>query len=185
METRENGLRQGGKLKIGPVIREFSSSDDGVALTELLHRAYAVRAAAGLKFTATYQAPEHTLRRISKGRCFVVEDDGKIVGTLCLFFPESDSPVEFYRDPSTCHFGRYGVEPACKGRGIGRALHDHIVNHAAALGGTRMALDTAAPAADLVAMYGRWGYAEAGRFQRGQVNDESVIMARGIGARVG
>lgn len=44
-----------------------------------------------------------------------------------------------------------------------------------------MALDTAAPAADLVAMYGRWGYAEVARFRWSTVNYESVIMARRIG----
>jgi hypothetical protein len=49
-------------------IRPFSEADDDIgALTGLLHRAYAPLASRGLRFTATHQLPEVTLRRLHRG----------------------------------------------------------------------------------------------------------------------
>jgi len=161
-------------------IRNFDAADDVGALTELLHRAYASQAAKGLRFFATHQSPEVTQRRISRGHCFVLELNCRIVGTITLYRPDGNSDVPEYRDPLTFNFGQYGVEPEFKGRGYGRLLHDFILDFAGAHGGEWMALDTAAPASDLVAMYTRWGYSEVTRYRWQVTNYESVVMRRKI-----
>ena len=161
-------------------IRNFVAGDDVVALTQLLHRAYASQAAKGLRFSATHQSPEVTQRRILGAYCFVLELDYRIVGTICLYGPDENSEVPEYRDPLTFNFGQYAVEPEFKGQGYGRLLHDHILDFAADQGGKWMALDTAAPASDLVAMYTRWGYSEVTRCRWQMTNYESIIMKRPI-----
>ena len=160
----------------------MAATDDIAGLTALLHRAYATQAARGLKFFASYQSPAVTADRIAKGTCFMAEIDGSVVGTICLYGPRAEPSVPQYCDPHTYHFGQYAVDPPCRGRGIGRALHDHILLHAASLGGRFMALDTAAPATDLIEMYARWGYVEIGRSAWSVTNYQSVIMRRPIAA---
>jgi GNAT superfamily N-acetyltransferase len=161
-------------------IRNFDAGDDVVALTQLLHRAYANQASKGLRFSATHQSPEVTQRRISRGYCFVLELDRRIIGTICLYPPDENSEVPEYRDPLTFNFGQYGIEPEFKGRGYGRLLHNFILAFAGEQGGEWMALDTAAPATDLVAMYIRWGYSEVTRCRWQMTNYESVIMKKPI-----
>ncbi len=160
------------------MIREFRSTDDLEALTGLLHRAYSVQAGRGLRFTATHQSVEVTRLRIERGHCFVWEEGGRLVGTICLYPPDPENGQEVYRDPLTWHFGQFGVEPGGKGRGIGKQLHAKVLEEAYARGGRWMALDTAAPATDLIGMYGRWGYREVARHTWGTTNYESVILRR-------
>lgn len=184
LRRAKNPIRatMGAKQTRGAVIRPFHPSDDILALTDLLHRAYETQAARGLRFFASHQPPEKTAERISKGTCFIAEYDGGVVGTICLYGPAPDSQVSVYRDPHTYHFGQYAVDPPYRGKGIARALHDRILAHAASRGGKFMALDTAAPATDLLEMYARWGYVEVDRTAWSVTNYPSVIMRRPIEA---
>ena len=161
-------------------IRVFTPEDDGVALTKRLQRAYAPRAARGLRYNATHQTPEVTTRRLFRGHPLVAEVDGAVVGTITVYGPEPESKVALYRDQHTYHFGQFGVEPGTKGRGIGRALHGAAIDYALAQGGRFMGLDTAAPAGDLIAMYLRWGYVVVDRTSWESTNYESVIMCRAL-----
>jgi GNAT superfamily N-acetyltransferase len=161
-------------------IRPWEPRDDVVEITEMLHRAYAPLAARGLRYNATHQPPEVTRRRLSGGFAFVAEVDGRLVGTITTYRPDLQSTALVYREPFTFHFGQFGVEPDFKGKGIGRALHQAILDCAVGNGATAMALDTAAPASDLIALYRRWGYSEVGRAQWDSTNYESVIMVRAL-----
>jgi hypothetical protein len=73
-----------------------------------------------LRFYATHQPPEVTAERIADGTCFVLEEDARLIGTITVYaayaaYAESEVPC--YREPGTFHFGQFGVEPECKGRG--------------------------------------------------------------------
>jgi GNAT superfamily N-acetyltransferase len=157
-------------------IRDWRNDDDVEALTRMLHRAYAPLAAAGLRYMATHQPWEVTLRRLERGRALVAELDGEIIGTLTVYTPDSESTVPLYRDAQTYHFGQFGVEPDHKGRGIGRKLHQAAILHTREQGGRYLALDTAAPATDLIATYQRWGYHIMERMAFSATNYESVVM---------
>lgn len=76
----------------------------------------------------------------------------------------------------THHFGQFAVDPDHKGNGIGRALHQAAIDHVREQGGCYLALDTAGPAADLIATYQRWGYQIMERMSFSATNYESVIM---------
>lgn len=65
---------------------------------------------------------------------------------------------------------------------MGTALHAHALDHAAAKGAKRMALDTAAPATGLIRMYRSWGYTECGSCDwRPHTNYVSTLMVRPVG----
>lgn len=163
-----------------PLIRLLAPDDDLVALTGMLHRAYAPLAARGLRYTATHQSPEVTARRAASGVCFVAELSGRLIGTITAIPADPACPAPAYREPGIFHFGQYAVAPEHKGRGLGRRLHDIALRLARERGGHAMLLDTAAPAADLIAMYSRWGYIEIGRHRWETTNYESVIMRRAL-----
>ena len=164
-----------------PTIRAIRDSDDFVALTELIHAAYAPQAIRGLRYWGTYQTPDDTRKRLGQGFGFVAEVAGRFVGTITVRPPQPDSPLALYREPCTWSFGQFAVGPALKGRGLGRRLHDHVLAFARSRGARTMALDTASPAASLIAMYRRWGYELAGEVDwRPRTNYVSVVMRKQI-----
>jgi GNAT superfamily N-acetyltransferase len=162
-------------------VRPLSPQDDLVALTDLIHAAYARRAASNLRYWATHQTVEDTARRFKAGHGLIAEANGQIVGTLTVRPPSPDSEVALYRDPTTWTLGQFAVLPSLQGRGIGRRLHDAALDFARSQGGSILALDTAAPATDLIATYRRWGYRVVGECDwRPHTNYISVVMSRTI-----
>lgn len=167
-------------------IRTLTPDDSLEDLTELLHRAYAPLAERGLRYLATYQDVETPRARKTKGRCFVACVGTTLVGTITLYPPrtglnhgnlESDEP-EWYQQPGVAGFGQYGVEPAWKGQGIGRALHATVEQAARDLGAVELACDTAAPATALIEMYARWGYRVVAETRWDVTNYRSVILSK-------
>lgn len=55
------------------------------------------------------------------------------------------------------------VEPARRGQGLGRALLEAVIVHAAALGAAQLHLEVAVDNAAALALYERAGFARAGR----------------------
>lgn len=152
-------------------------SDDPAALTELLHRAYAELLEMGLRFTATAQPVETTIRRLREGFPFVAELDGRIVGTITVVEDDQDG-IPLYAQPGVWYFTQFGVEPDLKKSGIGKQLHDHVCEFALAHGCHSMALDTSDQATHLIALYERWGYRIVDTFKWNSVNYHSVVMAQ-------
>ncbi|HEV8689983.1 MAG TPA: GNAT family N-acetyltransferase, partial [Ideonella sp.] len=60
-------------------IRPLAARDSLDALTQLLHRAYAPLAAAGMNFSAAAQSADDTAQRAAEGQCFVATCDGQLV----------------------------------------------------------------------------------------------------------
>ncbi len=164
-----------------PTIRELTPTDDIDALTDLIRAAYAEKAAAGMRYWATHQSAQETAQRCARGVCLLAELEGRVVGTVTVMPPQPQSKAPLYREPSTYSIGQFAVHPEFKGQGIGQALHAAAMAHAMSEGAQTLALDTAAPAAALIAMYERWGYRIVGQVDwRPHTNYESVLMARGI-----
>lgn len=95
--------------------------------------------------------------------------------------PHSESAAPLYRDPHAWSFGQLAVAPRWKGRGLGNALHAAVLQIARTHEARTMALDTAAPAKRLIALYESWGYRIVGTVNwRPRTNYESVLMTRSI-----
>jgi ribosomal protein S18 acetylase RimI-like enzyme len=75
-------------------------------------------------------------------------------------------------------FGKFGVEPDSKGRGIGRALFEAAEAHARECGAHTFCCDTAVPATELIDLYRRWGFEIVDRQQWSVTNYPSVVLAK-------
>lgn len=161
----------------GVVIRPVAQDEDLVALTAMIHAAYAPHAARGLRFWGTHQSVADTARRLASGRAWVVCNGDRYVGTATLRPPQPDSAVPLYRQAGIYTLSQFCVCPTLKGTGLGKALHAHVLAEAEALGALGLALDTAQPASGLIALYEAWGYTVVGRCDwRPDTNYESVVM---------
>jgi GNAT superfamily N-acetyltransferase len=96
-----------------------------------------------------------------------------IVGTILARAPQPQSKAPLYRDAYTWSFGQFAVAPELKGRGLGRDLHEAVLELACHSSAKVMALDTAAPALRLIALYESWGVD-----WRPRTNYPSVLMTR-------
>lgn len=162
-----------------PLIRELAPDDNMELLTQLVHAAYAPQAARGLRYWGTHQTVADTASRFASGHGLVAEFNGEYAGTITVRPSQPESPVALYREPGTWSISQFAVAPSFKGRGLGKALHEAAVSHALRKGGMTMALDTAAPAAGLIAMYRTWGYQLVGQHDwRPHTNYVSVVMSR-------
>lgn len=159
-------------------IRPLTRTDDLERITTLVRAAYAAHAAQGLRYWGTHQTVEDTAERFAAGTGLVMLEGEEYVGTIIVRPPNAESPVALYRDPTVWTVAQFCVSPDCRGRGYGRLLHAAALATAVAEGARTVALDTAAPATGLIAMYESWGYRVVGGCDwRPFTNYESVVMA--------
>ena len=159
------------------VIRRWRDDDDPHAVTALVRAAYAHHAREGLRFWATHQSVEDTLERLGRGAAFVALDGSAYVGTVTVQPPSPGAEVALYREPDVHSIHQLAVALSHRGGQLGRRLHDVAAAHARDQGARRLALDTAAPAYGLIALYRRWGYRTVGTHDfRPFTTYESVVM---------
>lgn len=167
---------------MNPDIRPYQPGDNLGAITDLIHRAYAVHLERGLRYWGTHQPASDTEKRLRAGVGLVMLWQGEYIGTITVRPPQPDSSVALYRDPAVYSLAQFCVAPRFKGQGLGRRLHDHAVEVACERGARTIALDTARPATALIRLYEAWGYAVVGECDwRPHTNYVSVLMARPIG----
>lgn len=160
-------------------VRTLLPTDRVDAITDLLHRAYARNAAAGLRFVATHQESAVTAERLAQGYSFIAEIDEEIVGTITVRAPEKTPYGEYDPPFPIAAFGQFAVDPDRKGLGIGDALLTNAEGVALEAGCQELTLDTAQPAAELIAYYERRGFRIVGRADwRPETNYESWIMGK-------
>lgn len=175
-------MRNASQLMIAGSIRlrRLLPEDDLIALTRLLHRAYAPLAASGLHYVASHQTEEVTAQRIAGKECYVALAGGRIVGTISLAPPGRSGGCAYYERPGVATFHQFAVDPQCQGQGVGGLLLNHIEARARELGAAEMALDTAEGALHLLARYERCGYRVVDRVDWEQTNYVSVIMSKSL-----
>lgn len=78
----------------------------------------------------------------------LVDDDGRIVGTLGLL------PLR----PGVCELRKMYLHRATRGKGQGKRLLDHAIERARALGFLRIELETASALVQAIALYKRYGF---------------------------
>ena len=139
-------------------VRELCDGDSFAELTELIHRAYAPFGALGLSYTAVDQSAEETARRAGFGRCALAHIDGALAGTITAQGPSPRSTSSWVRLPNVASAHQFAVEPSLQRQGIGSALLLWSERWAQSQGYTELCVDTAEPAAQLIAFYQRRGY---------------------------
>ncbi|MGA1987915.1 MAG: GNAT family N-acetyltransferase [Candidatus Sulfotelmatobacter sp.] len=86
-----------------------------------------------------------------EGRLLLADQDGQLAGCIALHKLE----------PGVCEMKRLYLRPRFRGKGLGRALADHIIAEARHIGYQRMRLDTVEPVMkDAVAMYRKLRFKE-------------------------
>ncbi|MFF4416671.1 GNAT family N-acetyltransferase [Streptosporangium sp. NPDC001559] len=160
------------------IMRRFVDDDSVEELTTLLHRAYADHAAAGLVFFASYQTPEDTRRRLGKGECWIALEQGTIVGSVTVTGTYDTPPG--YPAPAAGSFWQLAVDPSRRGTGLGNRLLALAETRIVDLGSSRVVIDTSSQAADLLAWYGRHGYASIGTWKWDVTNYVSVVLAKNL-----
>lgn len=163
------------------VIRRFGPGDSITELTEFLHRAYKPLADMGLRFFATYQDDDATLRRVRAGDCYLAIQDGTLVGTVTFRDPGRSQGCPYYERGDVATFNQLAVDPDRRGEGIGRRLMTLVEELAIAAGAAEIACDTAESAAHLIALYERRGYRAVGFVDwRPTTNYRSVILSKAL-----
>jgi GNAT superfamily N-acetyltransferase len=92
--------------------------------------------------------------RAAQGVLLVAVEDGRVVGTVTLYL----GPGSMQWRPGDAMFRLLAVDPAARGRGIGRALLEACLERARAAGKPRMALHTTEWMVTARAMYERAGF---------------------------
>jgi GNAT superfamily N-acetyltransferase len=160
------------------LVRAVRVDEDFAQLTAIIRAAYAPHATQGLRYWGTHQSVDDTQKRLASGIGLIAEVDGKLAGTITLRAPQPNSEVPLYRNAKTWSICQFAVAPAHKGFGVGAALHRRAVELARANGAAVLALDTAAPAAALIAKYAAWGYVKCGECDwRPHTNYLSTLMS--------
>ena len=164
----------------GIELRRLTPSDSISDLTRFLHRAYANLAAMGLRYMATHQSEEVTQRRVNEGECYVAISASALVGTIMFKSVEQTRGSVWLDRPDVASIGQFAVAPELRLKGLGARLMDLVESRGVEAGATELALDTAEPAAHLVAWYRRRGYRFIEYAQWEHTNYRSVIMSKAI-----
>ncbi|MBC8064073.1 MAG: GNAT family N-acetyltransferase [Chlorobia bacterium] len=164
------------------LIRPLSINDSIEEITSLLHRAYKKNADMNILFVASHQSDDVTLERLREGTAFIAEQDGKIVGTITSTFPIEVPHAEYMTEHPLASFGQFAVDPELQHCGLGRRLLETVEAEAIRLGAEEICLDTAQPAAHLIAYYQKLGYELRGEADwRPEVNYKSWVMVKSLG----
>lgn len=130
----------------------FVKDEDIPQIRALVNHAYKELADMGLNYTATYQNEEITRDRISKGRAYVLEKDGRLLGTILL------TVENYFTGRKSAYISQFAVHPKYKKQGLGSILMDHCEDLARQEKFEAIQLDTAKPAEHLVRWYQKRGY---------------------------
>lgn len=95
-----------------------------------------------------------------EGRLLLAEYEGQLAGCIALHKLE----------PAICEMKRLYLRPPFRGRGMGRALAEHLIAEARQIGYKRMRLDTVEPVMkDAVAMYRGLGFREIAPYRKNPI----------------
>ena len=137
---------------LGITIRP-ANPDEGAALAELLHAAFAEqRGRISPESAALSETPESIGTRFAEHSIAVAEQAGRLVG--CIFFQRRDDVI---------YFGRLATLPECRGQGVAGALVDHVEAHARHSGAARVTLGVRIALVENQRYFEARGYREVGR----------------------
>jgi ribosomal protein S18 acetylase RimI-like enzyme len=140
----------------------------------LVNSSYKELADMGLNYTATYQDEQITLERISKGRAFLLEKEGTLLGTVLL------KRENWFTGKNSAYVSQLAVAPTMKRQRLGSLLMDLCEDLAIKEGFESIQLDTAKPAQHLVSWYKKRGYKIVGETHWEGKTYESWIFEKSL-----
>lgn len=161
-------------MRDGNMRVRLASVADVPTLRLLINAAYQELADMGLNYTGSYQDEQVTLERISKGRAFVLEKSGDIVGTV--LFTEKN----LFTGRRSGYISQLAIHPRCKGQGLGSFLMDLCEQLARTERYEAIQLDTAKQASHLVNWYLKRGYRVVGELHWDDKTYDSLIFEKEI-----
>ena len=159
-------------------IRPLAENDSMAELTALIRSAYKSLADMGFRYWGTWQSEEDTRLRCSEGHCLVVEDEGRLVGTLTVKLAHNDGDPDWYKREGVWVVTQFAVQPEQQGSGLGSELLKHAEELVMSLGGTEASIDTAEGAKHLIRFYSKRGYRHVGHVDWSGTNYVSVLMSK-------
>lgn len=149
------------------------------AVTQLVHRAYARHAEAGLQFLATYQDEAVTAERMEDSTTYGFRIGGALVATVGVKYDRSPAYGGYRAEGRLASFSQFAVEPRIQSVGLGRRILRWVEEECVRRGIEELACDTAAPATGLVEYYTGLGYEKvADADWRPTTNYLSVILRK-------
>lgn len=98
------------------------------------------------------------------GRLLLAEYDGQLAGCVALH------KLAIQNEDGICEMKRLYLRPQFRGKGLGRAVADRIIDEARQIGYRRMRLDTIEPVMkDAVAMYRKLGFREIAPYRKNPI----------------
>ncbi len=94
-----------------------------------------------------------------------VEHDGRLAGAVRCSFPTS-----------ACHLDRLAVDPACRRRGLGRALVEHVIGRARRAGVARIWTEASPRLPASAPLLRSLGFREVGRYQPARPTDPMTLF---------
>ncbi len=149
-------------------------------LTAILHSAYSRLANMGLRFLATHQPPETTLKRLKKGSSYLGFCGDELMATITLVAGGASEDCNWYSHTKVAYFTQFAVKPAYQGKKFGRQFMDFVEAQALSRGFSEIALDTSEHAHHLIEMYTARGYRFVEHVQWDEVNYRSVILSKSL-----
>jgi N-acetylglutamate synthase-like GNAT family acetyltransferase len=154
LEIADNLVRHLLETASTMVIRQANRADVPI-LTEVIRAAFrgvAVRFALTAETCPTHPSNRTTAwieKELDKGvRYYIGEEGGKACGCVALE----------RANPEACYLERLAVRPECREQGCGKALVDHVLAEARALGARRVEIGIIADQKELGAWYERLGF---------------------------
>lgn len=147
-------------------------------LTEMLHQAYRPLAERGMRYLATHQPPEMTLKRLRKGDSFLGFIGGELASTITVVRGDVRESCPWYQKPEVFFFTQFAVKPKYQGLGLGRKLMDFVEDYGLRSGAKEMALDTSEHADHLISIYKNRGYRFVEYVRWDSVNYRSVVLSK-------
>jgi GNAT superfamily N-acetyltransferase len=108
----------------------------------------------------------------------VAVDASRLVGTITVTPPRSESGCEYYRRAEVATLNQFAVAPEHQFHGLGSRLLEYAESWARSHGYGAVAIDTAEPASHLLSFYARRGYIHVGWVQWTGKRYRSVIMRK-------
>ncbi|MFJ5104760.1 GNAT family N-acetyltransferase [Streptomyces sp. NPDC088554] len=124
---------------------------------------------------------EDTTYRLGRGECWLALRAGEPVGTVTVAAPH-EIPEGYPAPAGSGSFWQLAVDPSARGTGLGQRLLNLAEERIAALGPSRVVIDTSTEAVDLVGWYLRRGYVPVGSWRWSVTNYESVVLLKKLAA---